>query len=105
MHQRVAVGRAAGHDLAGEDGAAARAVLHHQGLAQPGADVLADEAREDIAGAARRIADDPAQRPVREDAVRDALRARRAGQRHGAGPRQKIPSSEHRCRPDLLRCI
>ena len=76
LEQRVAVGRRA-HDRFGADIAgAARPVVDDDGLAEPLREPLADQAREDVTGAAGREADHDAHRPRR-------IGLRPCNERHG----------------------
>ena len=63
QQQRVAVRRGAQHGLGGDIGAAARPVLDHEGLPELFRQPLPHQARREVRRAARRIADDEANRP------------------------------------------
>jgi hypothetical protein len=72
----VAVGRGLGHRIHADHAAGARLVLHHDGHAEDVADRLRDVARNHVGGAARRIGDDPADRPRRIGLCRQPRRQR-----------------------------
>ena len=85
--QRVAVRSGLGDVLGGDDGAGARLVLDQHRLAQPLAQLLADQAREDVVAAAGPEADDDADRLGRIAPRRVALRQRR----HAGGTHRRPP--------------
>ncbi len=60
LHQRVAVGRGAGHGLAGDDATTAALVLHHERLAQHRAPALRHHAGDHVVTAAGGHGDDVA---------------------------------------------
>ena len=63
--QRVAVRRCARCDLRADERAAARPVLHHEGLSEVLREALGEQASDDVITAARRARHDDAHRPGR----------------------------------------
>jgi hypothetical protein len=95
--ERVAVRRRR-RDVARTDGAAgARAVLHDDRLVERLAELLGDDARNDVAGAARRLGHDQMDRLVREGLGRESTK--RHGATHG-GCNNPGDSAFHCCLPD-----
>ncbi len=54
-----------GHDFAGDIAARARTIVDDEGLAEQAAELVGDDARQDVARAAGREADDDRDRPFR----------------------------------------
>ena len=76
--QRVAVGRRRHHRLRADGAGRAGAVLDHDGLAERFGERHRDQARDDVAGAARRIGDDDVDGAVRESLAPRPERRRRS---------------------------
>ncbi|KAG0763917.1 hypothetical protein G6F22_018329 [Rhizopus arrhizus] len=92
--QGVAIGLGARHRLRADDACGARAVFHDDLLPQPGAQLVRDQPRGDVGGAAGRGRNDKGDRPFRPGGMGLACQ----GECHRAGS-QPAMRVQHACLP------
>jgi hypothetical protein len=98
--QRVAVFRRIGGELAADDAAGAAAVVHHDLLAQPRAQLGGDQAADAVVDGARRERND---QPYRLGRVVLRRGRRREGQQQPRGLEQQCVQSWHHVLPKMRR--
>ncbi len=94
-HQRVAIGRALGHQVAADRAAGAAAVVDHHRLAEPARQGGRDDARHRVDRAAGRVGHDQPDRAAGPAlGLGWGLHRQRCEQQDGAGPGQAAPARD-----------